>query len=305
MAEANLRPMTLGEVLDTTFSLYKRNFWLFAGITALPFLLILIFQLLAAAAGITGPRTNQTPTVSLSNLAGAMAGGAIVLILYFLMVGYAHAATVFAVSDLYLARTATVRGAFARVGAKAFRVLLIFFLIFLAVFVAIFVFAIVAGIVGAIFGSPLIIWPLIILAFIPALIFFCRTAVAIPTAMLEDTGAVSSLQRSMHLTRGYGLQVFLIYLLVGFLTYAGIIVFQLPFLSLATKAAASHQALSFGIVVLQHLASFISQVLIGPIATIAMSLMYYNLRVRKEAFDIQHLMSSLGASPSPSAPAAM
>jgi hypothetical protein len=49
---------------------------------------------------------------------------------------------------------------------------------------------------------------------------------------------------------------------------------------------------------------FVSQVLVGPIGTIAFSLMYYNLRVRKEAFDIQHLMASLGTSGPPNAPSA-
>ncbi len=39
MAEVDLRPMTLGEVLDRTFHLYKNNFWLFAGIIALPLLI--------------------------------------------------------------------------------------------------------------------------------------------------------------------------------------------------------------------------------------------------------------------------
>jgi hypothetical protein len=51
--------------------------------------------------------------------------------------------------------------------------------------------------------------------------------------------------------------------------------------------------------VLQHLGAFVSQVLAGPIGTIAFSLMYYNLRVRKEAFDIQHLMSSMDAAANP------
>jgi hypothetical protein len=32
--------------------------------------------------------------------------------------------------------------------------------------------------------------------------------------------------------------------------------------------------------------------------------MYYNLRVRKEAFDIQHLMASMSANPEPNAPSA-
>jgi hypothetical protein len=52
---------------------------------------------------------------------------------------------------------------------------------------------------------------------------------------------------------------------------------------------------------LQHVSTFLSQVLVGPIATIAFSLMYYNLRVRREAFDIQHLMTSLDSYPAPGA----
>jgi hypothetical protein len=300
MADLNLRPMTLGEVLDHTFRLYKNHFWLFAGITALPFLLILVCQIALAAFGNGVGQPAQPPTISPGYLGSVMAGGTLLLVLYFLMVGYAHAATIFAVSDLYLARPATVRGSFARVGAKVFRILVIFFLLFLVVIVGIVAVAIVAGVVAAILRSPVLTVFLIFLAFIPALIFFCRTALAIPTAMLENVGAVRSLERSIHLTKGFGLHIFVIYLLAGFLTYAVMLVFQMPFLALAIKSAASHTPLAFGIVVLQDLGTFISQVLVGPIATIATSLMYYNLRVRKEAFDIQHLMSSLQG-PAPSA----
>jgi len=58
------------------------------------------------------------------------------------------------------------------------------------------------------------------------------------------------------------------------------------------------------VIVIQQIAGFVSQVLVGPIGTIAFSLMYYNLRVRKEAFDIQYLMASMDANPAPSAPSA-
>ena len=44
MDNSDLRPMSLGEVLDRTFSLYRNHFWLFAGIMSLPLLLLLIFQ---------------------------------------------------------------------------------------------------------------------------------------------------------------------------------------------------------------------------------------------------------------------
>jgi hypothetical protein len=299
MEDLNLRPMTLGEVLDRTFRLYKSNFWLFAGITALPFLLILIFQVIVAAAGNRAAQITQPPTFSASYLAGIVSGVFLLIVLYFLIMGYTQAATIFAVSDLYLGHSVTVRGSFAKVGAKVFRILLIFFILFLLFIVVFLLFALVVGIVSALFKSVLLMGILFFLAITAALIFFCRVALAVPTAMLENLGAVRSIGRSVQLTEGFAMQVFLIYLLVIFLTYAAILIFQLPFMGVATRAAAAHQSLPFGMVVLQDLGSFICQILVGPIGTIATSLMYYNLRVRKEAFDIQHLMSSLQAGPTP------
>jgi hypothetical protein len=42
MPSIDLRPMSLGEVLDKTFTLYRENFLLFAGIAAIPLLLLLL-----------------------------------------------------------------------------------------------------------------------------------------------------------------------------------------------------------------------------------------------------------------------
>ena len=44
MDNVDLRPMSLGEVLDRTFTTYREHFLLFAGITALPYLLTLLFN---------------------------------------------------------------------------------------------------------------------------------------------------------------------------------------------------------------------------------------------------------------------
>jgi hypothetical protein len=304
MNEVDLRPMTLGEVLDRTFKLYKSNFWTFAGIIALPYLLILLVQIGSAAFGTgaaLGAGTKPSPGVpqfSPTLLAGAVAGGSIVIILYLLMAGAAHAATVFAVSDLYLAKAATVRGSFSRVGSKVFRVLGVFFLIGIVAVVGVFAIAVVGGILksAAIFGLGFVV--LIVFG----IILLCRVAVAIPVAMLENIGPVRSLSRSIQLTKGHGWQIFLIFLLLGCLSYAALMLFQMPFIALAGAAALKHQQVSVGTEILQSLSAFVSQVLIGPIGTIAFSLMYYNLRVRKEAFDIQHLMASLGTPATPGAP---
>ena len=36
METVELRPLSLGELLDRTFTLYRRHFWLFVGIMAVP-----------------------------------------------------------------------------------------------------------------------------------------------------------------------------------------------------------------------------------------------------------------------------
>ena len=41
------------------------------------------------------------------------------------------------------------------------------------------------------------------------------------------------------------------------------------------------------------LGTFLSQCRVGPLITISLSLFYYDERVRKEAFDLDHLMSRL------------
>ena len=45
MAALDLRPLSLGELLDRTFFLYRRHFLLFIGIASIPYLLLLAILL--------------------------------------------------------------------------------------------------------------------------------------------------------------------------------------------------------------------------------------------------------------------
>ena len=49
-------------------------------------------------------------------------------------------------------------------------------------------------------------------------------------------------------------------------------------------------------------AAFVSQSLVGPLATIAFLLIYYDERVRKEAFDLQLMMTTIDAAALPGSP---
>ena len=51
-----LRPLTTGELLDRTFSLYRSHFGLFVGIFALPYMVVLAFQFAGLAFEPSTPR---------------------------------------------------------------------------------------------------------------------------------------------------------------------------------------------------------------------------------------------------------
>lgn len=282
MADIDLRPMSLGEVLDRTFKLYKNNFWLFVGIIALPSLLLLMFNVGMAAVqtsalktgGVAGTLGFPSAGVVIGAIVGVIAG----LVIYMGLLGTAQAATVLAVSDLYLGQTPSLMGCYKRVGTRAWRVIAIIIL--------------TSVIVGVGF----------LLLIVPGIMLLCRTSLAVQSAMLEDTNTGRSIERSMELTKGYSWHFFFIFVLVWVLTVMVNGVFQIPLLILTFKAVQTHQVLSFGTLFLQHLGSFVAEVLVSPIGAIAFALMYYNLRVRKEAFDIQHLMSTLETGPAPGAP---
>lgn len=305
MAEIALRPMTLGEVLDHTFSLYKRNFWLFAGIVALPYLLVVVFSFFFSSSlgtALPAPGSAVSPADA-SRLLGALFGTLAVFLLFYLVVfAVAQAATVMAVSDLYLGRSASVAESFTRVRGRYLTVLLA---MVLAILVSLAPVALIAALIplaargGVVAGGAVAV--LMLPALIVMVVLYCRMALAVPVATLEPRGSGGAIVRSIRLTKGSAWWIFAVYVLVAFLTYLAVAVFQGPFL-LAVGNPLKPHTLPLGIRVLQGVASWVSGVIVAPIGTIAFSLIYYNQRVRKEAFDLEQLMASLGPADTPPTP---
>jgi hypothetical protein len=279
MANVDLRPMTLGEVLDRTFTLYRENFLLFVGIASLPYLVLLIFNFGTLLLG-RGTVYGKAPTLASPGMLGGFIVGMFgALFLFLLMIGVTHAATVSAVSELYLGRSTSVLNSYNQAKGSILSVVAVIVLGFLGVGVA------------AIF------------LIIPGIYLFCRLAVSVPAAIIEKDSPFAAMERSMDLTRGYAGQMFLLLLLVWVLGMVVGGVLQLPGTILMFMAVAAKHQPSVAVMAYNYVAQFVSQVLVGPIGTISASLMYYNLRVQKEGFDIQHLMNSLGSMPRPLADA--
>src|SRR5258708_2833994 len=138
-----LRPMSTSQVLDRTFSLYRQNFLLFAGIAALPPALILVGQVLLLV--VAGPMPGgtlggSTGTAQLPDLTKIMFAGLAFLVLFVLaLVGYAFAsgASVYAVSRVHLGHKTTIAESYRMIGSYFGNILGIVVIVGLCIFVVI------------------------------------------------------------------------------------------------------------------------------------------------------------------------
>jgi hypothetical protein len=102
VSSLDLRPLSLGEILDRTFSLYRNNFVLFIGIAAIPQLAVLAYHLaqvwLSATPVVSRDpaRTALSPGAGAFVLLGGLIGGAVYITTYL----FAQGGTVYAVSEL-------------------------------------------------------------------------------------------------------------------------------------------------------------------------------------------------------------
>ena len=128
---------------------------------------------------------------------------------------------------------------------------------------------------------------------VPGVLLALMWSLAVPVKVLENKGATDAMSRSADLTKGDRGRIFVVWLLFIVLSIGIGMLIQLPIRYLA--GVSSRTPLHRGWQVASLAATFISQCLVGPLATIAFSLVYYDERVRKEAFDLQLMMTTIDA----------
>jgi hypothetical protein len=268
-----LRPLTTGELLDRSFTLYRKNFLLFATIVAIPALAVLAVELVPVAlsvAGILRPGEIGTIVVGFASTFAA-------LLVQAMSFGVAQGAAVVAVSATYLGRPTRVAECYGLLRGKMWRL------------------------IGIAFGTSFLIGIASMLLVVPGILLAVRWSMVIPVAVLEDGSFSVATSRSSDLSSGKGWQIFLIGVLYVVMTYGILMLLYIPILMVIGLMAQSGHAWP-ALNGLLPLAGFLTKVLVVPFAAIAFSLVYYDARVRKEALDLELLMQSVGA-PTP-APAA-
>jgi len=124
---------------------------------------------------------------------------------------------------------------------------------------------------------------------IPGIFLFVRWVVAYPVLFVEDERGGGALARSSQLVKGRWWQTFLL-LVVGF-TLAGVLQFVASF-GFGLLAFAN-DSLAF-LILITTLGTLLSTALTTPFQAAIVVLLYFDLRVRKEGFDLELLASRLG-----------
>ena len=267
-----LRPLSTGELLDRTFVLYRSHFGLFVGIFALPHLVVLAFQCLGVAV--------RHPGNQLVDLGAQFVWSMGALFLTVIVSAASQAATVVAVSHVHLDRPASVTDSFSRVKGEIW------------------------GVIGLSMLMGLGIGAGFIALIVPGVLLALMWSLSVPVKVLENKGVTDAMSRSSDLTKGDWGRIFVIWLLFILLGFAIGLLLRWPVeIAAGVSSIAGLQRSSGAWQVALLVSTFVSECLVGPLGTIAFSLLYYDERVRKEAFDLQLMMTTLDAAALPVSPA--
>jgi hypothetical protein len=258
-----LRPLEIGDLLDETFRLYRRHFLLFAGISLI--LAIPSAALYGLALGLFTATASQAASSSdLGPLAGLLTGIGAAVLVNVVVLPFTNSAVIYAACESAVGRPVTPGGVFSGVLRRYFP-LLGYWLLFNSA---------TAGIAFALCIAPGILWVWIWVMWIATT----------PAMFVENIGLGAAVGRSRYLVEGRWWRTFLILFLMGIVTY---------FTRVGLEAFLNVVSSLLEIVINRFLVAIIAQgaaILVGalvtPVSQIVIVLIYFDLRVRREALDL-------------------
>jgi hypothetical protein len=267
-APLRLRPLEIGDLLDETFRMYRRHFFLFAGIS------VILSIPLAASAGFSfftvfsvfaqQAASNQAP-----DLGPTLASLSVVVVLTIVLYPLLYGAITYAACESALGRPVTFWGAL-RAAFRRYLHIIGYFLLILGMSVLFCVF-------------PLWIW------------IGVRWIVWMPVMFVENLGLGAALGRSWRLVEGRWWRTFLILFLMYILVeVVGTALQAFLYLAQLLLQAVLTSYLSLAI---YEAAGILVSALVAPILQIAIVLIYFDLRVRREGLDLFQLAQRVGTPP--------
>ncbi len=269
-----IRPMGLGDILDGSLRLYRRNFGQFLGIVAIAYLPAVLLQLGAMYWILSGMLNAETgsaddPASMLPYLGGMMAllvGSAAI---YLIAVPLAQGALIWAVSRRYLGKSISIGEAYRQV-LRRFGHLLV---------------AVILTGLATLGGTLLCVIPGIVVSFM-----FSFATIEV---VLEDRDGVDAMRRSWQLVSYDFWKVVGTLVVLGILVAAATYALSAPF-SLISMIPSQDETAMTGVNLVSQAISSLVQIVLQPVQIVGTILLYYDLRIRKEGFDIELLAKAMG-----------
>jgi len=260
MDKLQFEPMTVGQILDRTFRLWRANFVRYIAMVAVVLVPLRIVQFFWQTA-LIGAANARDPS-----LAVPIIGAIVVIILAVVGQNLSRAALMKSISESYLGGEATVGQSYRAILPRLGGVIL------------------ASVMVGLVVGLGFL------LLVVPGIIFSLWYALTIPVLILEGSKAGASMGRSRALVSGNLGKVFVLALVVFLITW--IIGAAFGLIGRQVGLAVSGQSVRL-LTFVSSLFSLVSEILTVPISAAAYILLYYDLRIRKEGFDLEMLAQSL------------
>jgi hypothetical protein len=264
-----LRPLRVGEMLDRAFRIYRQRFWRLIVITLIAMIPKMV--VLGLLGIVVLPDIFPTTPVFSSFFFG---------IIDLLLTLIVEVVLIAAIASIYLEQPASTGRTFVTGLRRYFSVLSANVIFIVVVATTIFLLWIV--------GNPIAIASIFLFALPLAAFLGIRWALAAPAIVLENNRAIAGLERSWMLTRENFWRVFGTTIAVRTLIYFVATIPTTFFRMIAIIMETSQQSHIF-FSILDYLTSYGSEILTLPFSICVTVLIYYDLRIRKEGFDLEYM----------------
>jgi hypothetical protein len=262
-----LRPLSVGEILDASFKIVRQSFGTLAGcvvVVALP--LNIINTLIASSTRDNAFNLDDTTATSTVSTGTQLAGVLLTTTVGLVLTTLAAAACFHAVSSAYLGEHPTVGESLSFAAGRVLPVILLSLLYFVGV-----TFAVLGLLVASLWLS--VAWSL-----------------SFPALLSEGLGPVEALGRSFRLVKGRWWATFGA-LLVMYVLVAVISGILGAVLGATLIASTDNEAVA---AVIYTIINTLSSLITLPLFAAVLTVVYFDLRVRKEGFDLQLLARGVG-----------
>jgi hypothetical protein len=264
---ATLRPLGVGEILDAAVKIYRNKFGTMLKAVAV---VIVPVQVLNVLITLSLPDTSSTAGTTTTTSDSEWAGLAALLLIFVISLvsaALAEAACLKAVSDTYLGTDTnwreSLRFGFRRLGSLLWLMLIHGVVVLLALLASI----------------------------VPGVWLYVAWSVAVPALLIEGTRGFEALGRSFNLVRRRWWPTFGILLLANLL--ATTVAFGFGLLALPAVFVGGDNEFVFDLA--NGVFGAVASVVTIPFVAAVVAVIYFDLRVRKEGFDLQLMAQRIGA----------